>query len=163
MSTRPEMPARRTVLAALLLVLPMLVSASPSSEVDLLLARSEPPPGVLFEVVSGDETVLERILPVVRQHAARLRERFPSLAVALITHGSEQFSLLSENRSRYASVHELVAAFEGEDEIPVHVCGNHASWRDKGKQDFPDYVDVASSASDRIRRYREAGFVVIVF
>lgn len=155
--------ALRRMLAALVLGLPMVVAASPSSEVDTLLARSAPPPGVLFEVVSGDETVLGRILPVVRQHATRLRERFPGLDVALITHGSEQFSLLTENRSRYAAVHELVAAFESEDEIPVHVCGNHASWRDKGKQDFPDYVDVASSASDRIRRYREAGFVVIVF
>ena len=47
--------------------------------------------------------------------------------------------------------------------MDVNVCGNHASWRDKGTEDFPDYVDVASSAASKMSEYRALGYVVIFF
>jgi len=148
-------------------LLPMLAlaaaaRAAPGDEVARLLAADTPPPGVVFEVVSGDEAALERVLPAIREHARRLRARFPALPVAVLTHGSEQFSLLGENAGRYAGLHALVASMGGDDGIPVQVCGNHASWRGKGRADFPDDVEVVSSAGAKLSEYRAAGFVVIV-
>lgn len=81
MTRRFRIPWLAPVLAAVLLALPGLSAASPSAQVDALIARETPPPGVLFE----------------------------------------------------------------------------------SKKDFPDYVEVASSANARITRYREAGFVVVAF
>jgi intracellular sulfur oxidation DsrE/DsrF family protein len=135
--------------------------ASPADEVAGLIGADTAPAGVVFEVVSGDETELDRVLPEIRELARRLRERFPELPLAVLTHGSEQFSLLGENTARYGKLHELASAFTENDRIPVQVCGNHASWRGKGDADFPDYVEVVSSAASKLTEYREAGYVII--
>jgi intracellular sulfur oxidation DsrE/DsrF family protein len=84
------------------------------------------------------------------------------MPVAVLTHGSEQFSLLSENAGRYAALHALVADLGERDGIPVQVCGNHASWRSKGRQDFPEEVEVVAAAGTALSQYRAAGYVVIV-
>ena len=60
-------------------------------------------------------------------------------------------------------LHAQVRALTGERAVGVHVCGNHASWRDKGAADFPHYVDVASSAASKMGEYRDRGYVIIVF
>lgn len=150
------------LLAMPILLLPVAAAAVPSEEVERLLRADRAPTGVVFEVVSGDESQLERVLPAIREHARRLRERYPALPVAVVTHGSEQFSLLAENGARYGDLHALVSAFGKDDGIPVQVCGNHASYRNKGREDFPDYVDVVSAASAKLAEYRKAGYVVII-
>ena len=150
-----------TAIALCVLALPG-ARAAPADDVARLIAAGTPPPGVVFEVVSGDEATLERVLPVIREHARALRARFPDLPVAVLTHGSEQFSLLSETAGRYADLHALVAALGEDDGVPVQVCGNHASWRGKGREDFPDDVEVVSAAGATLAGYRDAGFVVIV-
>ncbi len=83
--------------------------------------------------------------------------------MAVVTHGAEQFSLMTSNESSYSELHAQVRALSGEGSVDVHVCGNHASWRDKGAEDFPDYVDVASSAASKMSEYRALGYVVIIF
>jgi intracellular sulfur oxidation DsrE/DsrF family protein len=153
---------RAAALALLTLLACARVLAAPADEVARLVAAHEPPPGVVFEVVTGDESALDRILPVIRAHARTLRERFPGLPVAVLTHGSEQFSLLSENAGRYATLHALVADLGQRDDIPVQVCGNHASWRSKGREDFAAEVEVVSSAGTKLSEYRAAGYAVIV-
>jgi intracellular sulfur oxidation DsrE/DsrF family protein len=60
-------------------------------------------------------------------------------------------------------LHAQVRALTGEKNVDVHVCGNHASWRNKTAADFPDYVDVAVAAAQKMGEYRERGFVVIHF
>ena len=58
-------------------------------------------------------------------------------------------------------MHELVTSLGTTDAIPVQVCGNHASFRRKGRADYPDYVDVVASAPSKLAEYRAAGWVVI--
>jgi len=136
--------------------------AAPGERVRQLIEAQTAPPGVVFEVVSGNEAQLEQVLPAIRVHAQRLRVRYPGLPIAVLTHGSEQFSLLRDNTGRYAGVHELVSALGRDEDIAVQVCGNHASWRDKGPADFADDVEVVSSAGSKLAEYREAGYVIIV-
>ena len=138
------------------------VSAAAVEAVDRLLAASEPPPGVVFEVVTGDESALEAAMPRIREQARRLRERFPELPLVVLTHGAEQFSLLSDRREERSDLHALVRSFGADDGIPVQVCGNHASWRGKGEADFPGYVEVVSSAGSALADYRAAGYVVVL-
>ncbi len=153
--------ARFAAFAAALLA-GLAAQASPGAAVDRILAANAPPPGVVFEVVTGDESELDRLLPVIHGHARRLRDRFPLLPIAVLTHGSEQFSLLTDNATRYGDLHRLVGTLEAEHGIPVQVCGNHAGFRDKGRADFPGYVDVVSTAPAKLDEYRAAGYVIIV-
>jgi intracellular sulfur oxidation DsrE/DsrF family protein len=139
------------------------VAAAPDAEVDRVLALEKAPPGVVFEVVSGDPDRLNAVVPQVTSYAERLRARFPDLPVAVVTHGSEQFSLLASEENDYRNLHAQVRALTGEKDVDVHVCGNHASWRNKTAADFPDYVDVAVAAAQKMGEYRERGFVVIHF
>jgi intracellular sulfur oxidation DsrE/DsrF family protein len=137
-------------------------AAAPDSEMDRVLALEKAPPGVVFEVVSGDPDRLNAVIPQVTVYAERLRARFPELPVAVVTHGAEQFSLLASETNRYAELHAQVRALTGEN-VDVHVCGNHASWRNKTVADFPDYVDVAVAAAEKMGEYRDLGFIAIRF
>ena len=148
---------------ALLMPAAAALAAAPAGEVDRVLAMDAPPPGVVFEVVSWQENALEGIVPEITRYAERLRARFPQLPVAVVTHGAEQFSLMTSEQDSYAELHAQVRSLTGERNVDVHVCGNHASWRDKGVEDFPDYVDVATSAASKMSEYRALGYVVIVF
>lgn len=147
----------------LLVVAVQVLAAAPDSDVDRVLALDQAPPGVVFEVVSGDPNALNAVIPQVSRYAERLRARFPDLPVAVVTHGSEQFSLMTSEQDSYADLHAQVRALTGEGDVDVNVCGNHASWRSKTAEDFPDYVEVASSASSKLDEYRTLGYIVIIF
>jgi intracellular sulfur oxidation DsrE/DsrF family protein len=146
---------------ALLLMSAQAPAAGPDGEVDRVLALAKAPPGVVFEVVGWDPTALKRAIPQVTVYAERLRARFPDLPVAVVTHGSEQFSLLASEKSNYGDLHAQVRALTGEQDVAVSVCGNHASWRGKTAGDFPDYVDVAVAAREKMGEYRGLGYLVI--
>ena len=148
--------------SALTTLAPGALAAAPEGAVERVLALKAPP-GVVFEVVEWDESALNTIVPQITGYAERLRARFPELPVAVVTHGSEQFSLMTSNQDNYSELHSQVRALTGEGNVDVHVCGNHASWRNKGTEDFPDYVDVASSAASKMSEYRALGYVVIIF
>ncbi len=132
-------------------------------DVDRVLALDKAPSGVVFEVVSGDPDALYAIIPRVSRKAERLRARFPDLPVAVVTHGSEQFSPLTSEEGSYTALHAQIRALTGEGGVDLSVCGTHASWRDNTPEDFPDYVDVAVAAPAKINDYRSLGYIVILF
>jgi len=125
-----------------------------------ILAGDAAPAGVVFEIVSGDSAYLALALPRIEALSARLRERFPGLAVAVVSHGGEQFALASaatqDNTAAHESAQSLLA-----DDVPVHVCGTHAGWRGLAAEDFPDYIDVAPSGPAQIRAYRDLGYLLV--
>lgn len=131
------------------------------SAIDEMLASPEPPPGVVFDIIEGSEAALAPALDQVSRWARALRERFPALDMAIVTHGSEQFALLNGNQAEFSGAHERVRTLTGQQDIPVHVCAIHASWRDKVPEDFPSYVDVADSGPAQISRYEELDWVVV--
>ena len=136
-----------------------LVFADP--EVDRLLEAEEGPVGVVFEIVEGEEDALRWALPEVARLSARLRERFPDLPIAVVTHGREQFGLLAnEADGPLADIHGRAQQLRAE-EVDLHVCGVHAGWDGYTPEDFPAYVDVSASGPAQIRDYRNIGFVLI--
>lgn len=147
-------------LLVLLLSCWLALPALADSNLEQLLAAAEPPPGVVFEIVEGDEDALADLIPQTRAAIARLRGRYPQIEIAVVAHGREQFALQSRYRDRHADIHQGVRSLVDE-QVPVHVCGTHASWYDVTPEDFPAYVDVPASGPAQIRHYQDLGFVLL--
>lgn len=134
--------------------------ASSQDRINELLAQSNAPFGVVFEIVEGRADALEWAIPEVNKYVKQLRERFPNIGLAVVSHGSEQFGLMTSRQNKHQEVHKTVQSLVAND-VPVHVCGTHASWKGKSEKDFPDYVDVAPAGPTEIRNYEAMGYVLI--
>ncbi len=129
--------------------------------VDELLEGDTAPPGVVFEIVSGDPTLLQTLLPALRADIERLRGRFPELPVAIVTHGNEQFALTKDKQAKTPELHSLARDLVTEDQVALHVCGTYAQWNGFDTEDFPEYVNVAAAGPAQINDYRALDYVVI--
>lgn len=143
-----------------LLAFPIAAFAAPIT-LDALLARSEAPHGVVFEIVDRDPRALEVGLPWVRLAAQKLKARFPSLPMALVTHGQEMFALQTSKRAEAPAVHQIAQSLS-QDGIPVHVCETFAGWRGIGAENFPAYIDVAPAGPTQIHNYEALDYVRLV-
>lgn len=148
---------------AIVLLWLTLAAAGPAcaASVEELLARTEPPFGVVFEIADDDDDALQQRLPAVRSAIDRIRQRFPQTEFAIVSHGREEFALQSIYRDRHADIHDQVRSLV-EAEVPVHVCETHAGWYGISAEDFPDYVDVAPSGPAQIALYLELGYELII-
>ncbi|MEW5972292.1 MAG: DsrE family protein [Pseudomonadota bacterium] len=131
------------------------------AQVDALLLHGSAPPGVVFEVESWDPRSLYTLLPWVERQAVRLRERFPGLDMAVVTHGREQFTLMRSEAASHAPVHEAVRRLRAAN-VRVHVCGEHASWRGVTPEQFIADVDVAASGPAQINDYLRLDWALVV-
>jgi len=147
---------------AALLVPGLALAALPEDDIAPILALSQAPPGVVFEIVSSDENALDWAIPRVRGAAERLRARFPGLPLAVVTHGREQFALSRADQDRRKPLHDTIRRMTAEEAIEVQVCGTHAGWRGLDREDFPDYVRVAPSATTALADYAELGYLKLV-
>lgn len=130
--------------------------------INAILKRDAAPFGVVFEVVEGDDDALEWAIPQIKQYAKQLRGKFPAIGIAVVSHGKEEFALMKSNVEEHKEVHKIVQSLVKDDEIPVHVCGTHASWYGNKPEDFPDYIDVAPAGPTQIRDYEDMGYEKIV-
>ncbi len=146
------------VLAALLAI-PVLAEAN--DDLERLLAQTDAPDGVVFEIVESDEDALQQRLPQVRTAIERIRARFPQTEFAVVSHGREEFALQSKYQSENAQIHQQVQSLVSED-VPVHVCETHAGWYGVSAEDFPEYVNVAPTGPGQISLYEELGYELIV-
>lgn len=126
-----------------------------------ILDAERPPPGVVFEIVSGDPQTLRWAIPQVTDYTNRLRARFPGLPIAVVTHGKEQFALTREKREQFAGVHASVERLARDQDIPVHVCETYATMHRVEAEAFPDYVAVTAAGPVQIKNYQEVGYVLI--
>ncbi len=136
------------------------VQANNQQEIEQLLAQKDAPFGVVFEIVEGNDDALQWAIPAVNKYIRQLQERFPGIGLAVVSHGSEQFGLMKSQQKENTAVHTAVQSLVASD-VPVHVCGTHASWRGKTADDFPDYVDVTPAGPTEIRNYEAMGYVLI--
>ena len=83
----------RLIITAMTFLLSALGAVSANEDVEALLARSEAPQGVVFEIVEVDEAALEELLPQVRAAIRKIRKKFPDTEFAVVSHGREEFAL----------------------------------------------------------------------
>ena len=116
----------------------------------------------MFEIVSGDDDFLSEILPILKKDIEKLRKRYPDLPIAIVSHGREQFSLITASSKTEQATHSLVKDLVKSSDIDVHVCETHASWYGVTAEDFPDYIDVSAAGPAQINDYEEIGYDLIV-
>lgn len=131
-------------------------------QINALLKQDSAPFGVVFEIVERDGNALDWAIPQVKRYAKQLRAKFPDIGIAVVSHGKEEFALLKSNTAKHKDVHQAVQSLVKDDDIPVHVCGTHASWYGKKPEDFPSYIDVAPAGPTQIRNYEDMGYEKIV-
>lgn len=148
-------------IALLLCLSASTVAVADQKAVSALLARDEAPAGVVFEVIAGADG-LRWAIPQIERYSTQLRQRFTNLPIAVVTHGREQFALQASEEAEYAEVHAKVRSLVAEQDIPVHVCETHASWRGVSPEDFPDYVDVTPAGPAQINDYQALGYELVV-
>ena len=130
--------------------------------IDQLLNTEPSPFGVVFEIVESDGEALDQLIPEIQGYVRQLRTRHPKIEIAVVSHGSEQFALTRDNRNNNTEVHKQVQSLVENSDVPVHVCGTHASWFGVEPEDFPDYVDVVSRGPGQVRQYVELGYELII-
>jgi intracellular sulfur oxidation DsrE/DsrF family protein len=133
-----------------------------ASSFEKILAMDTAPPGVVIEIVSNDEELLRSLLPQVRINIEKLRGRFPELPIAIVSHGTEQFMMMSDKAEEEQGTHRIVESLTKSDNVEFHVCGTHASWFDVMPEDFPDYVNVTPAGPTQIANYEELDYELIV-
>ncbi len=148
-------------LFALLLLSPAFSYAEAGKSLNDILKLKNKPAGVIIEIVTGDEENLEWALPRAKEYIQQLREKFPELPLAIVTHGPEQFALTESNKQENKEIHQLVKSL-GADDVPVHICETFAGWRGLAAEDFPDYVNVAAAGPAQVNDYIAIGYELIV-
>ncbi|WP_019623447.1 DsrE family protein [Thioalkalivibrio thiocyanoxidans] len=135
--------------------------APPSAEVEALLEQDDLPDGVAFEIVENDRAALSALLPEIHANIRVLRERAPELPIAIVTHGAEQFTLTRAEAAAHGSLHTEIESLVLDDGVNVVVCGTFAGWRDLEADAFPEHVEVATAAPDRLDDLEASGYTVI--
>ncbi|MCB1734988.1 MAG: DsrE family protein [Gammaproteobacteria bacterium] len=132
-------------------------AAGPLS-VDAILQFREAPPGVVFEIIEPSPEQLAPALFQAQTDAARLRDKFPKLPIAIVSHGREQFALLRENANRFEAAHRASHALI-DSGVEISVCGVNAERRGKTAEDFMQEIDVSAEGPARIRDLEALGYL----
>jgi len=150
----------KSLIAQTLLCIPLLACAS-STRLDTLLAAEQAPAGVVIEIVTGERAGLSWALPQAQLYIKKLRQRFPSIHIAIVTHGQEQFALQKKQHTKEKKVHSLTRSLL-KDDVQLHVCGTYAEWEGLSKEDFPEYVDVAAAGPTQVNDYLALDYKLII-
>ncbi len=149
-------------ISALILTLFILpIFAGDKEDIAQILTQTETPDGIVFEVIGSDGAYLTEALERIQKYKEQLQQKFPKLDIAVVSHGSEQFALTTDNAEKYKKAHSSVKRLVASD-VPVYICETHASWRDVSAEEFPDYINVASQGPAQIKQYQELGYTLVV-
>jgi len=133
-------------------------AANDQLEVENILASEKSPVGVVFELIGPENgKYLPDGLKKVEAYKTQLSKKFPDIKFAVVTHGAEQFELSKTNALNHSQTHDIVKRITAED-VPVHVCSNHASWRNMSEVDFPNYILASTGAGTQMREYEDQGY-----
>lgn len=136
--------------------------ANDKNDIDKILKLYDAPDGVVFELIGSENgQYLPNALLKIEEYKSQLKVKFPKIEIAVVAHGSEQFELTKNNAKKQKKSHDLVKRITLDD-VPVHICETHASWRGVEAGDFPDYITVSSQGPIQIKQYQELGYLLVV-
>ena len=136
--------------------------ANDKEDIDKILNLAISPEGVVFELIGSENSqYLPNALSKVESYKFQLKMKFPDIEIAVVAHGSEQFELTKSNANKEKKSHDLVKRITLDD-VPVHICETHASWRGVGAEDFPEYITVSAQGPIQIKQYQELGYLLVV-
>ncbi|MGF1753780.1 DsrE family protein [Vibrio makurazakiensis] len=149
----------RLKLVILLLFTPAAI-AQTNPAVSEILSSKMPPTGVVFEIMEWQNDTFSTLLKDIEDYSAQLKSRHPNIDVAVVSHGSEQFTLLDENASTHTNIHDLTKSLVNSG-ISVEVCATHASWNGNTPEDFAEHIGVVERAPIAIQQYQDQGYTLI--
>jgi intracellular sulfur oxidation DsrE/DsrF family protein len=150
------------IASVLLILLPLMAIADIDylASVQSIIDSHEAPDGVVFEIVSKDRQYLDWALPEAKRLSAQLRDRFPRLEIAIVSHGSEQFALSEKQLAGNAALNATVKSLVDSD-VQLHVCATHAERNGVSAEEFSQLVDVAAEGPAQINDYIKLGYLRI--
>ena len=107
----------------LLFTLPLLLACSlaGANSFEWLMKENEAPPGVVIEIIGSDRQQLRTLLPEIAEEIRTLRDRFPGLPVAIVSHGPEQFLTTTANANQSPETHRLLQSLVSDEAVNFHV------------------------------------------
>ena len=131
------------------------------ADVQALLDRQTEPEGVVFDIETLEPNALPELADYVKQQIQILKQRYPDLDIAVVSHGAEEFALQKNAQSQNPDVHAVFRSLVDNDAVSVHVCGAVAGLKQLTKEDFPDFVSYSESGMAQINDYRALGYIII--
>lgn len=157
---------KTSILSVMLLLVCLSFSAAGSVEnkhllaVQTILNSNVMPEGVVFEIVNRDKAYLDWALQEVADLSKQLHQKYPTLAIAVVSHGSEQFALMQSRLENNVSLHSLVRSLV-KDDVEIHVCGTYAERKGIDASEFSPLVDVSAEGPAQINDYIKLGYIKI--
>ena len=151
----------QSFLLPLILLIPLAACAASATSLEKILGQDGPPSGVIIEIVTGDQEGLSWALPLAKTYIKQLRQQFPKLPIAIVTHGQEQFALQKSRAGTQQKVHSLTRSLK-KDDVPLHLCGAYAGRKGLVEEDFPEYVDVAPAGPAQVNDYLALDYKLLV-
>lgn len=145
----------------LLCALPAFAGNFKHPDVERLLTAADEPDGVVFELISWDDKTWQWATPMIRDLRAQLKQRFPEIDIAVVSHGGEQFQLTRQREAEQPRAIAQLASLT-EEGVDLHVCGTHSYWNDIAEDAYLDFVDVSPSGPAQVNDYIRLGFTHIL-
>ncbi len=145
------------LLVSLLFSLPLYAESDTHPAVKKLLQASEPPQGVVIELLDWGDKSWQWATPSIAKIRDQLKIRFPEIDVAVVSHGGEQFQLTRDQKGKQPLAIQQLELLNKEG-VDVHVCGTHSSWQDVPETAYLDFVDVSPSGPAQINDYIKLGY-----
>ena len=126
----------------------------------LIVANSEPD-GVVFEIITWEDNSWDWAAPMLQTATWQLREKYPGIEVALISHGNELFDFALKNNRPPKPAMQILQSLSDE-QVDFYVSGDYAKYKRLGIKDFLPFVDVSPSGTAQLQDYINLGFSHIV-
>lgn len=128
--------------------------------VEKILAANEAPDGVVFDIETLDAQALTKYAPYVRDQIQLIRQKYPDVDIAVVTHGTEEFALQKQAKGQQ-SLHNLFDKLVQDEGVSVHVCGAVAGLKKLTQEDFPSFVSFSASGMAQLNDYKAIGYTVV--
>lgn len=152
----------KKIIALLLSVTSCQVFSNIDFEIDQIINSNQEPFGVVFEVVEGDKDAWKWVAPMLEKQTLRLRNKYPEIAIAIVSHGYEQFQLTKSNAKNNQKMTNILKDLVINQNADLHVCGTHSSWYQVSDDEYIDLVDVSISGPAKINDYKNLDYDLVV-
>ncbi len=145
------------------LILSILLSGHAFSDythpsVKRLIQSNSAPIGVVFELIESDKRTWQWAAPLIKSLRTQLKEKYPDIEIAVVSHGREQFQLTQKRAKHQKQAISILKDLVIKEGVDLHVCGTHSSWYDIDPNSYLDIVDVAVSGPAKINDYINLGY-----
>lgn len=145
------------------LILSILLSGHAFSDythpsVKRLIQSNSAPTGVVFELIESDKRTWQWAAPLIKSLRTQLKEKYPDIEIAVVSHGREQFQLTQKRAKYQKQAISILEDLVTQEEVDLHVCGTHSSWYDIDPSSYLDFVDIAVSGPAKINDYINLGY-----